>query len=82
MEHFDRVALTLEPGEEGTVVGQERGRGAGRDRRTKKWVGKGRKEAGEKSVEGGDERKWRKEEMSQGRELILSYFMSHQTRSI
>ena len=26
MEHFDRVALTLEPGEEGTGIGQRRRR--------------------------------------------------------
>lgn len=52
MEHFDKVALTPEPGEEGTVIerrGEERRKG---------------------------------EKMSQGRELILSYFISDQTRSI
>lgn len=72
MEHFDRVALTPEPGEGGTAIGQ---RGRGKENGLENWEQRGKKGGGGKE---GRER----EKMSQGQELILSYFISYQTRSI
>lgn len=63
MEHFDRVALILEPGEEGTVVGQRGERGGGRQKK-EHCVKKGRKEA------------WRRDVSGTGTNTVLFYFTS------
>ena len=66
MEHFDRVALTLEPGEEGTGIGQRR------RRRGSMGADKKRRITGAREGRGGG-----KDVSGTGTNTVLFYFRSN-----